>query len=138
MTQRSLFSFLRRRPVGVGIDLVEVADVVAALASPRAERYLDLVYTSGELRDCATPDGRVDPTKLASRFAAKEAVWKALGDAAMDLGWQSVEVVRGRGGRPSLRLSASAAGIARSLGFRRFAVSLTHEPRYAAAVVVAT
>jgi holo-[acyl-carrier protein] synthase len=138
MVTTSIFSFLRRRPVGVGIDLVEVADVSSALASARADRYLELVYSPDERRDCATPDGGLDATRLAARFAAKEAAWKALGDAAMHLGWRSVEVVRGRRGQPSLRLSAPAAAVARSLGFRRFAVSLTHEPGYAAAVVVAT
>jgi holo-[acyl-carrier protein] synthase len=138
MVQRVISRLRRRRPVGVGIDLVEVADVVAALASPRADRYLELVYTEAERRDCATPDGGVDPARLAARFAAKEAAWKALGDAAMQLGWRSVEVVRARGGQPSLCLSAPADRIARSRGVRRFAVSLTHEPAYAAAVVVAT
>jgi holo-[acyl-carrier protein] synthase len=138
MAQALSFLLRRRRPLRVGIDLVQVADVVAALASTRAARYLELVYTDAERRDCAAPAGGVDPARLAARFAAKEAAWKALGDAAMQLGWQSVEVVRGRGGQPSLRLSAPAARIARSLGVRRFAVSLTHEPTYAAAVVVAT
>ena len=138
MVQTVISRLRRPRPVGVGIDLVEVADVAAALASPRAERYLDLVYTEAERRDCTTPDGGVDPARLAARFAAKEAAWKALGDAAMQLGWRSVEVVRGRRGQPSLRLSAPAARIARSLGVRRLAVSLTHEPAYAAAVVVAS
>ena len=136
---QTLISRLRGpRTVGVGIDLVEVADVAAALASPRAERYLELVYSEAERRDCATPDGGVDPSRLAARFAAKEAAWKALGDAAMQLGWRSVEVMRDRGGQPSLRLNAPADRIARSLGVRRFAVSLTHEPAYAAAVVVAS
>ena len=136
---QTLISLLRcRRTVGVGLDLVEVADVAAALSSSRARRYLDLVYSEQERRDCATPDGSVDASRLAARFAAKEAAWKALGDPAMELGWRSVEVVRGRRGQPSLRLSAPAARIARSLGVRRLAVSLTHEPHYSAAVVVAT
>jgi holo-[acyl-carrier protein] synthase len=138
MVQTMISRVRRRRAVGVGIDLVEVADVAAALASPRAHRYLELVYSEAERRDCARPDGGLDPARLAARFAAKEAVWKALGDAAMQLGWRSVEVVRGRHGHPSLRLSAPAARIASSLGIRRFAVSLTHEPMYAAAVVVTT
>ena len=138
MAQALSFLLRRRRTVGVGIDLVQVADVEMALASPRGARYLELVYSEAERLDCATPDGRIDPARLAARFAAKEAAWKALGDAAMQLGWRSVEVVRERGGQPSLRLSVPAARIAASLGVRRFAVSLTHEPAYAAAVVVAT
>ncbi|HST14887.1 MAG TPA: holo-ACP synthase [Gaiellaceae bacterium] len=136
---QTVISRLRRScAVGVGIDVVEVADVSAALASPRADRYLEMVYSEAERRDCATQDGGVDAGRLAARFAAKEAAWKALGDAAMQLDWRSVEVVRGRHGQPSLRLNAPAARIAQSLGVRRLAVSLTHEPTYAAAVVVAT
>ena len=138
MVQKLISRLRGGQPVGVGIDLVEVADVEAALSSPRAARYLELVYTERERRDCATPAGAVDPARLAARFAAKEAAWKALGDPAMALGWRSVEVVRAPGGRPSLRLNARAAAIARSLGVRRFEVSPSHEPAYAAAVVVAT
>src|SRR5690348_4977317 len=128
----------RQRSVRVGVDLVDVADVAAAIASPRVARYLDLVYTPGEREDCKTPGGELDPSRLAARFAAKEAAWKALGDCAMSLGWRSIEVVRAPGGEPSLRLDASAAEIARSQRLRRFEVSLSHEPAYAAAVVVAT
>ena len=122
----------------VGMDLVEVADVSAALASSRAARYLELVYTPRERRDCETPSGALDASRLAARFAAKEAAWKALGDPAMTLGWRSVEVVRAPGGAPSLRLDARATDIARSRGLRRFAVSLSHEPAFAGAVVVGT
>jgi holo-[acyl-carrier protein] synthase len=128
----------RRKSVRVGLDLVEVADVAAALASPRAARYLDLVYTAGERRDCETPSGALDPSRLAARFAAKEAAWKALGVRAMALGWRSIEVVRAPDGEPTLHLDARAAEISRSHGLREFAVSLSHEPAYAGAVVVAT
>ncbi len=120
------------------MDLVEVADVAAALASPRAARYLELVYTRAERQDCKTPSGSFDPSRLAARFAAKEAAWKTLGEAAAALGWHSIEVVRARGGEPSIRLDARAAEVARSRGLKRFSVSLSHEPAYAAAVVVAT
>jgi holo-[acyl-carrier protein] synthase len=138
MVQTMISRLRRLRSVRVGIDLVEVADVAAALASPRANRYLELVYTERERCDCAIRGGGIDPARLAARFAAKEAAWKTLGDPAMTLGWRSVEVVRAPGGGPSLRLHGRAAEIARSLGLRRFAVSLSHEPAYAAAVVVAT
>jgi holo-[acyl-carrier protein] synthase len=129
--------FAHRPSVRVGTDLVEVAEVAAAVASPRARRYLELVYTDRERRDCTTREG-VDPIRLAARFAAKEAALKALGTGAAELGWRSVEVVRGPGGEPSLRLDERAAAVARSRGLRHFAVSLTHESSYAAAVVVAT
>ena len=135
----TLITRLRRfRSVGVGVDLVEVADVAAALASCRTARYLELIYTSGERRDCETLTGDFDPARLAARFAAKEATWKALGDRAVKLDWHSVEVVRSPGGELSLRLDSRAKEVARSRGLRRFAVSVSHEPFYAAAVVVAT
>jgi holo-[acyl-carrier protein] synthase len=123
--------------IGLGVDLVEVADVAAALASPRAERYLDLVYGPEERRDCTSADG-VDASRLAARFAAKEAVRKAIGREAMALPWTSIQVERSTGGEPRVRLSEPAAAIARQNGLTRFVLSLSHEPGYAAAVVVAT
>lgn len=120
----------------VGIDIVEVACVEETLASSRARRYLDLVYTQGEQRD-SRRSGVVDPSRLAARFAAKEAVFKALGERSAELPWSAVEVVRAAGGEPSVRLHGRALAAARALGLSRFAVSLTHEPGYAAAMVVA-
>lgn len=132
--------FLRaRRLVGVrvGVDLVEVEAVAAALASPRADRYLRLVYGVGEARDCTTAVG-VEASRLAARFAAKEAVRKAIGGEALEAPWTSIQVERGPGGEPLVRLEGSALAAARRLGLRRFALSLTHEPGYAAALVVAS
>jgi holo-[acyl-carrier protein] synthase len=120
----------------VGIDIVEIACVEETLASPSARRYLDVVYTEAEQRD-SLRSGAVDPSRLAARFAAKEAVFKALGERSAELPWRAVEVVRGVGGEPSVRLHGRAVAAARALGLSRFAVSLTHEPGYAAAMVVA-
>lgn len=120
----------------VGIDIVEVASVEETLASSRARRYLELVYTPAEQVD-SRRSGSVDPSRLAARFAAKEAVFKALGERSAELPWRAVEVVRGSGGEPSVRLHGPALAVARALGLSRFSVSLTHEPGYAAAMVVA-
>ncbi len=125
------------RPLGLGVDLVEVADVAAALASGRAERYLRLVYAPSERLDCTTPSG-IEPSRLAARFAAKEAVRKAIGGEALRLPWTSIRVEHGPEGEPLVRLDEPAASIAKRQGLERFALSLTHEPEYAAAVVVAT
>lgn len=125
-----------RAALRVGIDIVEVACVEETLASARAGRYLDLVYTQAEQRD-SRRSGTVDASRLAARFAAKEAVFKALGERSAELPWSAVEVVRGAGGEPSVRLHGRALTVARALGLSRFAVSLTHEPGYAAAMVVA-
>ena len=123
--------------VKVGIDIVEVSNVVEALSSGKAERYLRFVYTDAERRDCETPNG-IDASRLAARFAAKEAVCKVLGPEAGKVPWRTVEVVRGAGGVPHVALGGLAATLARDAGLRDFSVSLSHEPHYATAVVVAT
>lgn len=130
-----------RRPVcgvHVGIDVVEVAGVREALASGRSRRYLELVYTEAEQRDCVRDGGGHDPSRLAARFAAKEAVWKALGDPPATRPWRSVEVLRNHDGRPHVRLHAEALAAAKRRRVRDVQLSLTHEPEYAAAVVVAS
>jgi holo-[acyl-carrier protein] synthase len=116
----------------VGIDLVQAATVAEAIAE-HGERYLRRVYTEAELAQCGG-----DPLRLAARFAAKEAAMKVLrpGDAAVP--WSSIEVVRDAGGVPVLTLHGPAAELASAAGLAEFAVSLTHEDAYAAAVVVGT
>jgi holo-[acyl-carrier protein] synthase len=116
----------------VGIDLVQAATVAEAIAE-HGERYLRRVYTEAELTQCGG-----DPLRLAARFAAKEAAMKVLrpGDAAVP--WPSIEVVRDAEGVPVLTLHGPAAELASAAGLVAFAVSLTHEDAYAAAVVVGT
>jgi holo-[acyl-carrier protein] synthase len=116
--------------IRVGIDLTD-AGAVRDSISTFGTRYLERVYTPGELRDC-----HGDPSRLAARFAAKEATIKAL--AAPDrLPWRSIEVIRDPSGAPSLALTGAADELARARGCRSLAVSLTHEQDHAAAVVVA-
>lgn len=113
----------------VGIDTVEVASVEAALAA-HGERYLRRVYTEREVADCAG-----DSERLAARFAAKEATFKALRASAGGVPWTAVEVRRDPAGHPELKLHGAAAALAE--GFEALAVSLTHEAGLASAVVVA-
>jgi holo-[acyl-carrier protein] synthase len=140
---RTLRAELRRNPrkansdpLHVGIDLVDVETVSAALAL-RPERYLDLVYSEAERRDCMTRFG-LDASRLAARFAAKEAVMKALCAGGEELPWRSIHVVRGPKGQPFVQLDEPAAALAAALDIGRFSLSLSHESRYATAVVVAT
>jgi holo-[acyl-carrier protein] synthase len=86
-------------------------------------------FTDGEL---AYARSKSDPARrLAARLAAKRAVRELL-----DVDVESVEVVAGRGGPPTLRLLGSAAARPRERGAGRLLVSLTHERRHAAAVVL--
>jgi len=116
---------------GIGIDLVEVA----RFERPTA-RMRDRVFTSGERRYC---DRQVHPAPhFAARFAAKEAVLKALGTGwSGGIAWTDVEVVRERHGGAEVRLAGKAAARAKKLEIRRWHLSLTHTSSHAAAVAIA-
>jgi holo-[acyl-carrier protein] synthase len=120
----------------VGIDLVRVADVAAAIAR-FGDRYLRRVFTPGEIAYCAGAPPAVAAQRFAARFAAKEAALKTLraGDAAVP--WTAVEVTRLPDGAPELRLSGAAAALAERAGVGPLAVSIAHEGGLASAVVVA-
>lgn len=121
----------------VGIDLVEVEEVAATLRSALADRYLSRIFTTREVRDCML-NHRVDPIRLAGRFAAKEATMKALRVGDRAVAWREIEVERTSDGAPELVLRGAAAALASEAGLSQFAISLTHERNYAAAVVVAS
>jgi holo-[acyl-carrier protein] synthase len=126
-------------PLRVGIDLVYIPEVAAALAE-HGERYLERVYTAREVAEC-TPSGAAapDPERLAARFAAKEAAMKVLEPGRDDaVPWPTIEVVRSAVGAPALELASPAADMAEKAGLTGFALSFTHERDYAGAVVVAT
>lgn len=115
----------------VGVDIVEIDRVGQALAR-HGDRFLRRVYSEREVAYCA---GRVP--SLAARFAAKEAVAKALGTGIGDLNWRDIEVLPGDGGRPVVLLHGRAATTARSLGVADCEVSLAHTRDYAVASAVA-
>ena len=74
---------------------------------------------------------------MASRFAAKEAVMKALGTGTRGVRWKDIEVVRERGGPPRVALHGTAMARARRLGIEEMALTLSHSREYAVASVVA-
>lgn len=97
-------------------------------------RFLDRVFTPGEQMVCSKGDATA---RLAARFAAKEAVMKALHIGwAAGVSWLDIEVV-GDGGPPGIRLSGQALVVAQQLGVSTIHISLTHEKEYAAAFAVA-
>jgi holo-[acyl-carrier protein] synthase len=124
--------------VGIGIDAVDVDRFRRVLS--RRPRLAERLFTDTERADAA---GTVDPAeRLAARFAAKEAVMKALGQGLGSFALRDVEVVRTPGtgsaaGAPNLRLSARAAQLAGARRVSRWHVSLTHTDRLAMAMVVA-
>ena len=119
-----------------GVDLVEIARVQRAVSS-NGDRFLRRVFTQNEILYCR---GRV--SELAARFAAKEAVSKALGVGLRALArdgihWKDVEVTGDSRGKPIVRLSGRAAERAAELGLTEWSVSLTHTREHAMAFVVA-
>jgi holo-[acyl-carrier protein] synthase len=122
----------------VGLDLVDVADVERSVRGEHGEHYLRRIYTEAEVDACRGPSGRVEPDRLAARFAAKEAAIKALPGAGEEVRLTQIEVCRDASGAPTLKLSGRAAELFSALGATEIAVSLTHERDFAAATVVIT
>ena len=116
--------------IAVGVDVIEI-DRVALAVERWGRRFLERVYTQDELAYC-----RGRPDRLAARFAAKEAVMKALGTGTRGVGWREVEVVRKPGGQPTIVLHERASRRAASLGIESLSVSLSHSRAYAVASVV--
>ncbi|MGP3981915.1 holo-ACP synthase [Streptomyces sp. KR80] len=118
--------------IGVGIDVAEIDRFGAALQ--RTPGLADRVFVDNELW---LPSGeRRGVASLAVRFAAKEALAKALG-APRGLRWTDAEVVTEDSGRPRLRVQGTVAARAAELGVRSWHVSLSHDAGVASAVVIA-
>lgn len=112
--------------IGVGIDVVDVARFQASLE--RTPALLERLFTPAE-RELRT-------ASLAARFAAKEALAKALG-APGQLHWHDAEVGSEPDGRPVLRVTGTIAQRAAELGVGGWHVSLSHDGGIASAVVIA-
>ena len=120
--------------VGTGVDIVEIRRLREVLQR-QGERFIRRVFTPGEQEYCGR---HRDPTPhFAVRFAAKEALFKALGTGwAKGVSWLDVDVRRADRGAPSLKLSGEAEKISRALGATRVHLSLSHSNDSAVAVVV--
>ena len=112
--------------VGIGIDVVAIARFDAAVA--KSETFVERVFTPLE-RD-------LGHQSLAARWAAKEALAKALG-APGGLNWHDAQIGREHGGRPRLEVTGTVAARAAELGIKTFHVSLSHDAGIASAVVIA-
>ncbi len=117
--------------IAVGIDIIEV-DRVRRVYERHGERFLQRVYTDIEARQCR---GKVE--RLASRFAAKEAISKALGTGLRGVAWREMEVIQLRSGRPSVRLHGNAKRRAEQLGLSAFDVSMADLAQLSIAIAVA-
>jgi len=114
--------------IGVGLDLVDVDRFARALE--RRPSLAQRLFTEAE-------QSTKRPERLAVRFAAKEAVLKALGSGIGSMAFRDIEVVLLPSGAPTLVLHGRAAEIAASRGVRSWQISLSHTDATAGAVVIA-
>jgi holo-[acyl-carrier protein] synthase len=121
--------------IGIGVDVIEVNRMRRAVEQ-HGSGFLQHVFTDAERHEA--PAGAGKAAYFASRWAAKEAVAKALGTGiGAACAWTDVEVVHDRGGRPAVRLSGRAAETAHALGVGHIHLSISHERRIACASAVA-
>jgi len=121
--------------IGIGIDAVTIERIRSATAAtPRGQRFRERVFTEDERSVC---EQRRDPAEsYAARFAAKEAVMKALGAEGISWAWRDIEVVRDASGAPSIAVHGRVAARCDERGVRTIHVSLTHADPLALASVV--
>lgn len=125
--------FLRPRGVNaaVGVDIIEV-DRVQKVLSHHGERFLLRVFTELEVQQSR---GKI--TRLAGRFAAKEAISKALGTGMHGVSWQEIEIVQLNSGRPTVRLRGNAKRRAELLELSAFDVSIADLKAFSIAIAIA-
>jgi len=114
-----------------GVDLIEISRISQAIER-HGERFLRRIFTSKELALVGDK-----PASLAARFAAKEAVSKALGCGIGDVGWTEIEILRGPNNQPELHLHGNARRLADQFGYHTWSISLSHSMDFAIAMVTA-
>ncbi|MDR7483071.1 MAG: holo-ACP synthase [Armatimonadota bacterium] len=120
--------------VGVGVDIVEVARIQRAIAR-WGDGFVRRIYTAREVERAA--GAAVLGPRLAARFAAKEAVMKALGCGWRELAWREIEITNDPQGRPMVHLHGAARRIAAARGIAEVYVALSHTHDHAIANAVA-
>lgn len=117
--------------LATGVDLIEIARIEEVI-SRHGKHYLERIYTPAELKYCGTRS-----ESLAGRFAAKEAVVKALGCGIGVVTWKEIEILGDEQNAPMLTLSGMAKQKADELGLVNWSVSISHSQSHSVAFVVA-
>jgi len=120
---------------GIGIDVVEVTRIESSIEA-FGERFIRRIFTDAERDYCQKQ--KFPAIHFAARFAAKEAVAKALGTGVgKDLAWLDMEVSRRSSGEPLILLSGDGEKFAEKSDITHIKISLTHTSQYAAANAIA-
>ena len=113
-----------------GVDIIEIPRI-EEMVKRWGTRFLNRIYTERELLIC-----KGKPNRLASRFAGKEAVMKALGTGARGISWREIEIDSESSGKPVVKLYGKARLKADSLGLKELVISLSDSREYSVAFVV--
>jgi holo-[acyl-carrier protein] synthase len=113
----------------IGVDIIEISRIKRAI-SRWQDSFLKRIYTPAEL------ENHKNVSSLAVRFAAKEAVMKALGTGTRGIRWTDIEIVTDGDGAPLILLYGRALQKSAEIGLARFDVSLSHSRKYAIAFVI--
>ena len=116
--------------LSTGVDLIEISRIEEVI-SRHGKHYLERIYTPAELEQCGKRS-----ESLAGRFAAKEAVAKALGCGIGDVAWKDIEILGDEQNAPVLTLQGAAKQRADNLGYSTWSVSISHSQSHSVAFVV--
>ena len=117
--------------LATGVDLIEIARI-DEMMTRHGKHYLERIFTPAELEYCGK---RAE--SLAGRYAAKEAVAKALGSGIGEVSWKEIEILGDEQNAPKLTLSGMAETKAKELGLTNWSVSISHSQSHSVAFVVA-
>jgi holo-[acyl-carrier protein] synthase len=117
--------------LATGVDLLEIERLRGAIET-HGQKFLHRIFTMQEL-----DANQKKIESLAGRFAAKEAVAKALGCGIGDVAWKEIEILRAESGAPQLVLHGAAERLAREQGLASWSLSISHSQSHAVAMVVA-
>lgn len=121
--------------LGLGTDIIEIARI-GQMIEQHGEIFLTRVFTEEEVRYCQKRKQAAQ--HFAGRWAAKEAVMKALGTGFVrGVGWQDIEVCVEQTGKPTIRMQGGAGDYAQSLGIDQIMITISHCRSYATATAVA-
>lgn len=118
--------------VGIGCDIIEIERIARAI---KRESFIQRVFTAKEAAYCQSR-GQQAAASFAARFAAKEAVLKALGTGLREGSLQEITVANDALGKPLVQLSGHFAALSRQLGVKNIQISLSHSRDFAVAYVI--
>lgn len=118
--------------IGIGTDIIEIERVKKAIQT--RPKMVERIFSPREIEYCQGQGNFF--ASLAARFAAKEAVSKALGTGIRVFKWQDIEVINDELGKPSVEIYGKALVKAQELGMKKLEISLSHSRDYAVAMVI--